>query len=170
MIEARNGAAAVRVVTLRETFDVLRVIEIFQGETERIFHADGFPEAAGCTSGRALSAHAERAVIFGGDVKFTGRADAITKKSQCGRRAFANYERVMQILLESAEVDGVVVFVGDEQAENAVVKSARRFQVSDDEVRVGSAKNVRRLRARTLVGQFRHTLPKNEATPPALAC
>ena len=93
--------------------------------------------------GAALGAAAELLVERLGRVDVLGGAHPVGEGGDRGDRALAQHQVVVDELLEGAQVDRVVVLLGDVQAEDVDVELAGRGEVGDDQFHVGAAQDVR---------------------------
>src|SRR5690606_31275939 len=80
--------------------------------------------------------------VGGGDLHLVLGTHPVGERREGGHRTGAQHERVVQVLLERAQVDGVLVFVGDHEAEHVDVELARGGQVAHDQFGVGGADDV----------------------------
>ena len=91
---------------------------------------------------RRSTAHPRSLVVLGSRLHLGLRPHPVGERRERGHRTAAEDERVVQVLLERAQVDRVVVLVGDDEAEHVDVERARRREVGHDELRVRAADDV----------------------------
>ncbi len=99
-------------------------------------------------SGRRSTRHPSSLVEGDGLIELFGRAHAIGECGDRGDRAFAQHEVVVDELLGAAQVDRVVVLIGDVQPEHVDIEDAGCREVGDDELHVRAAQDVGRRRLR----------------------
>ncbi len=132
------------VVTARVALDVLGIVEELDGEAERVLDAHGLADAAGGARRAAFDPASEVREVPGGDLDLGLRAHPVGEGGERGDGAFAQDERVVQVLLEGPQVDGGVVLVGDDEAEHVDVEGAADREVAHDELGVRGADDVER--------------------------
>ncbi len=132
------------VVALGEPLDVLGVVEELDREAERVLDSHGLADAAAAARRDALGTHAEGAVVVLGTVELPRGTDAVGEPGARRHLALAQHQGVVEVLLEGAQVDGVVVLGGDDQAEHVDVEPRGLRQVGDDQLGVGATDDVGR--------------------------
>jgi hypothetical protein len=91
----------------------------------------------------ALGAAAQFLVVGLGGVHFGGGLHPVGEGGDGGDGSLAEHQVVVDELLQGAQVDGVLVFLGDVQAEDVDVELARLGEVRDHDFHVGAADDVR---------------------------
>ena len=78
-----------------------------------------------------------------GAIQVDGRTHPVAQPGARRHRAAAQHQRVVQVLLERAQMDGVLVLGRHDQAEHVDVEPAGCGQIGDDQLREGAPKDVR---------------------------
>src|SRR5690606_10053678 len=91
----------------------------------------------------ALYRASDRFEVCRGEGDLVLRPHTVRERRERGGVALAQHEGVVQVLLEGAQVDGVVVFVGDDEAEDVDVEAAAALKVGGEERRVRGADDVK---------------------------
>src|SRR5699024_1032990 len=112
-------------------------------ETQRVLHPYRVAEALGEALLAAFGAAVQLGVEGLGLVQFLGAADPEGKRGRCGHRTLPQHQVVVDELLEGAQVDGLVVLLGDHQAEDIVVEGAGGSQVGDHQFHRRTPQDVR---------------------------
>ncbi len=122
---------------------MLGVVEELDRKAKGVRHADGRPDTSRGARFASLDAHPEPVEVVRSLRDVIGRPHPIGERCERWNRSAAQHERVVQVLLEGAQVDGVLVFEGDHESEHTDVESARRREVAHDQLGVGRADDVR---------------------------
>lgn len=155
VVQADQGARGVEVVAPGQALDVLDVVEELVGEAQRILDAHGVADALDEAVLPALDAAAQLLVEGDRLVQVLGGAYAVGERGHGGGLALAQHQVVVDELLHGAQVDGLLVLLGDHQAEHVHVELAGGGEVRDHELHRGAAQDVRRLGRRGGEGVLR---------------
>ena len=142
MVEADKSAGGVEFVAPGEAFDVVDVVEEFVGEAEGVEHTHGVAEALDEAVLLAAYLAAADGVELFGLVEVFGGADAVGESCHSRNLALAQNQIVVDELFEGAQIDGVLVFFSDDEAEHVDVEVTGAFEVGDDQFHGGAADDV----------------------------
>ena len=142
VVEAHELARRVQVVAPRQPLDVRGLEEELVREPERVFDAHRVADALHEPLGAALDAASELGVEGDRTVEVVGRPHAVAEGGDCRDRAPAQHQVVVDELLGRAQVDRLVVFVGDVEAQHVDVELAGGREVGHHELHVRATQDV----------------------------
>jgi hypothetical protein len=147
VVQPGDRPGAVQVEALGQPLNVVTVVEVLDREAERVLHRDGLTQPAARPGRPPPHRAAQVAVVRLRRVQFNRRADPVAESGQGRHRPLAQHQRMMQVLLETPQVDGGAVLLGDDQAQDTGIELRGRGQVGHHQLGVGGADDVRGGRA-----------------------